>query len=494
MSHDSTRPPAWVADACFYQIFPDRFAMSPTVPKPDNLEPWDTPPSTLGYKGGDLVGVLEHLDWLTDLGVDAIYLNPIFQSGANHRYHTHDYHHVDPLLGGDEAFRRLLDGCHDRGMKVVLDGVFNHSGRGLLQFHDIAENGEHSPYVHWYHIHEFPIHPYEPDEPANYEAWWGLRALPKFDTDHPATREFLMQVGEHWARLGIDGWRLDVPEEIHTEGFWEEFRSRVKAINPECYIVGEIWGDASAWVNGGTRFDGTMNYRFGAATIAYAIGSSFDHTTRLANPHYAVTPAIDAARYRDRVLGLIEGYDEGALLANLNVLDSHDTARILTMASHDVDRVVLSLVLLYTFPGAPCLYYGTEIGLEGHKDPDNRRTFPWEHPERWNDRLHRTVKELIALRKAHPALRGPGYRPLWPADDGDGTMVYGFERFDDAERVVVLVNAGDATEAGTIPYRDLGADHAELLWGHADVDFGDHHLRVSVPPRTAAVWSLDVTG
>ncbi len=483
-------PPPWVRDAVFYQIFPDRFARSDSVPKPSGLEPWDASPTTFGYKGGDLVGVVEHLDWLVDLGVDAIYFNPIFQSGANHRYHTHDYFHVDPMLGGDAAFDRLLDACHARGIKVVLDGVFNHSGRGLLQFHDIAENNEHSPYVDWYHVHGFPIHPYETSEPANYESWWGIRALPKFNTDNPMTREFLMQVGEHWARKGIDGWRLDVPEEIKTEGFWEEFRTRVKAISADCYIVGEIWGDASWWIDFGERFDGTMNYRFAAATIAFAVGDAFDRTTRIDNPHYNVSPAIDADGYRGRIHDILNDYTSFALTANLNLLDSHDTPRILTMASNHTDRVVLALLLLYTFPGAPCLYYGTEIGLEGHKDPDNRRTFPWDHPDRWNRDLLNTTKELIALRKAHPALRSADYRVLWPTDEGDGSKAYAFERIDGDDRIVVLVNAGDATEAGTIPYTDLKAGNAELLWGKADVEFGEHHLRVSIPPRTGAVWQL----
>ncbi|MEZ4608578.1 MAG: alpha-amylase family glycosyl hydrolase [Deinococcales bacterium] len=173
--------PAWVRQAVFYQIFPDRFARSDTLPKAHGLEAWDSPPTIHGYKGGDLYGVIEKLDYLSDLGVNALYFNPIFQSGSNHRYHTHDYFKVDPMLGGNKAFSDLLKVCHDRGFKVVLDGVFNHASRGFFQFHDILENREHSPYRDWFHVRKFPLNAYE-ERDLGYDAWWGLAALPKFNT------------------------------------------------------------------------------------------------------------------------------------------------------------------------------------------------------------------------------------------------------------------------------------------------------------------------
>jgi neopullulanase len=481
--------PAWVRDAVFYQIFPDRFARSSRVEKPLNLEPWDVPPTAHGYKGGDLLGVVDRLDWLTDRGFNAIYLNPIFQSASNHRYHTHDYLKVDPLLGGDAAFDELLAACRERGVRVVIDGVFNHASRGFFQFNDVLENGEQSPYTGWFHIHEFPLNPYAHTQPANYEAWWGLRALPKFNTDNPETREFLMRVGEHWARRGIDGWRLDVPEEIETAGFWEEFRTRVRAVNPDLYLVGEIWHEAAAWIGDGSRFDAVMNYPFAAATIAYAVGGRLDHSLRLDNPAYTVAPAIDGAGYRDRIEHLLAAYPPDAALANLNLLDSHDTARILSLASGDVASVVLSLVLLMTFPGAPCVYYGTEIGLEGGKDPDSRRSFPWDAEATWNRELLQTVDELVALRNDHPALRSSDYRVLWPAGPGDGTMAYACERTGEGERIVVIVNAGDDRETHSVPM-DRASTRAALLWGHSDVEVGENQLRISMAPRSAAIWAM----
>src|SRR5215207_9994913 len=168
--------PEWVKHAVFYQIFPDRFAKSDKLPKPSNLQPWDSPPTIEGYKGGDLLGVVEHLDHIQALGATAIYFTPIFQSASNHRYHTHDYYQVDPLLGGNDAFLRLLDEAHQRGLKVVLDGVFNHASRGFFYFNDVLENGESSPYIDWFNITGYPVNAYDESQPAGYHAWWGMHA------------------------------------------------------------------------------------------------------------------------------------------------------------------------------------------------------------------------------------------------------------------------------------------------------------------------------
>ncbi len=243
--------PDWVRDAIFYQIFPDRFARSLTVPKPQHLDQWGSPPTYHGYQGGDLIGVVEHLDYLADLGVNAIYFTPIFQSASNHRYHTHDYEKVDPMLGGTPALRRMLDEAHARNIRVVLDGVFNHASRGFFQFHDIMENGPNSAYLDWFTIKEFPLNAYDSEKAPNYQAWWGLPALPKFNVACPEVREFLWGIGRMWIEFGIDGWRLDVPNEIDDDAFWREFRLRVRAVNPEAYIVGEVWTDSQRWLQGG---------------------------------------------------------------------------------------------------------------------------------------------------------------------------------------------------------------------------------------------------
>ena len=254
----SVQTPDWVKSAIFYQIFPDRFARSRAVPKPGNLERWDHPPTNHGFKGGDLIGVVERLDYLQDLGITAIYFCPIFQSTANHRYHTYDYYRVDPILGGDAALQRLLDEAHRRGIRIVIDGVFNHASRGFYQFNHLLENGPVSPYLDWFQVQGWPLHAYEGHISPNYSAWWNLHALPKLNTQTPAVREFLLGVAQHWIEQGVDGWRLDVPNEIDDDEFWREFRRRVKDANPDAYIVGEIWGDASRWLQG-DQFDAVMN-------------------------------------------------------------------------------------------------------------------------------------------------------------------------------------------------------------------------------------------
>ncbi len=232
-------------------------------------------PELQSYKGGNFWGIIEKLDYIKDLGVNAIYFTPVFQSTANHRYHTHDYYQIDPLLGGGYAFERFLDEAHKRDIKVVLDGVFNHSGRGFFFFSDILENGPYSPWVEWFQIKKWPISAFNGSYPANYECWVDNRALPKFNHDNPQVKEYIMQVGEYWIEKGIDGWRLDVPDEVETEGFWEEFRDRVKKINPDAYIVGEIWTPAEKWLDG-KQFDGVMNYQFTESTIAFCGGNRIE--------------------------------------------------------------------------------------------------------------------------------------------------------------------------------------------------------------------------
>ena len=274
----SVQTPDWVRDAVFYQIFPDRFARSDRVPKASNLQPWGAPPTGHAYQGGDLLGVVERLDYLADLGINAIYFNPIFRSGSNHRYHTHDYFQVDPMLGGNAALRELLDAAHARGIRVVLDGVFNHASRGFFQFHDILENGPESAYLDWFHVEEWPLHPYGGGK-ANYGAWWGNRALPKLNTDTPAVRRFIWDVARYWIEFGIDGWRLDVPQEIDDDEFWREFRRVVKAANPDAYIVGEIWGEAERWLQG-DQFDAVMNYGVGRAALGLFAAETLDREYR----------------------------------------------------------------------------------------------------------------------------------------------------------------------------------------------------------------------
>jgi glycosidase len=469
--------PTWVHHAVFYQIFPDRFAMSGALPKPGGIEPWDSEPTTYGYKGGDLLGIVERLDYLTDLGVTAIYLNPIFQSASNHRYHTHDYFKVDPLLGGDAAFDALLDAAHARWMRVIIDGVFNHASRGFFPFNDVLENGAASPWIDWFHIEgEHPVNAYDHNKPAGYRAWWGLHALPKLNTDNPQMREYLMRVGEHWIRRGADGWRLDVPDEIETPGFWEEFRGRVRAINDEAYIVGEIW-EVNREYLGGERFDALMNYVFTEAALAFA---GRDRIVRELQEDrgYNPWPGIDGATYARRIESLLAAYDWNVQLAQMNLLDSHDTSRAITLAGGDVRSLELAALLLFTYPGAPTIYYGTEIGLDGGL-PDKwaRKTFPWHDASRWNHELRSLYQRLVALRKAQPALRTGTYQTVaaTPAS-------YVFERRSGDTTMTIAVNTAERADRVAL---DAGLTDPDLRVGEQPRIEGG---TVTLPARSGAVW------
>ncbi|GAB4157935.1 MAG: glycoside hydrolase family 13 protein [Cyanobacteria bacterium J069] len=478
----SIHTPEWVKHAVFYQIFPDRFARSPEahpVFSSATLEDWDAPPTFHGYKGGDLWGVIDQLDYLQDLGITAIYFTPVFQSASNHRYHTHDYYQVDPLLGGNVALEKLLVEAHSRGIRIMLDGVLNHASRGFFFFNDILENGTRSPWVDWFRIHDWPLSPYDEEKPANYASWWGLRALPQFNHENPAVREYLMQIGEYWIKQGVDGWRLDVPNEIHAPGFWQEFRDRIKAINPEAYIVGEIWEDARHWLDG-TQFDGVMNYLFTAPTIAFTAGDRVD-LPLVEGRSYRPYPALDAAGYAAKIRDLLDLYPWEIHLTQLNLLDSHDTARLISIAQGDRDSVKLATLLLLTFPGAPSIYYGDEVGLPGGSDPDCRRGFP--NLNHWDREVLAYHRELIALRHNHPALRTGDYCTL-AAQGG----LYVFSRTLGQDSLLIAVNAGTDPAEVTLMADALPANPVDRhLWGTGEFHSTEHQITLRLPGRAGLV-------
>ena len=482
--------PDWVKHAVFYQIFPDRFAKSKQPRKRllQNFmwEEWHEIPTLQGYKGGDLWGVMEQLDYLQDLGINAIYFTPIFQSASNHRYHTHDYYQVDPMLGGNLAFKDLLDAAHDRNIKIVLDGVFNHASRGFFFFHDILENGPHSPWLDWFKIEGWPLSAYDGNFPANYAGWDGNRALPVFNHDNPEVREYIMEIAEYWIKFGVDGWRLDVPFEIKSPGFWQEFRERVKAVNPEAYIVGEVWEDAREWLDG-TQFDGVMNYLFAAPTIAFAAGDRVD-LAQLEGRSYYPYPALFAKEYGAQIQKVLDLYPWQIQLTQLNLLASHDTARLLTIARGDKASVELATLLLLTFPGAPSIYYGDEVGLPGALDPDSRRGFPLE--SQWELDVLDYHKQLIALRHKYAALRTGSYHILF----AEGT-VYVFARILGHEEIVVAVNV--STEPANISFEpaNLKSSHDKLLYGKGEFvwkgDAETRHLELTLPGRSGLILGSD---
>ncbi|MBD2299250.1 glycoside hydrolase family 13 protein [Nostoc sp. FACHB-190] len=478
--------PDWVKHAVFYQIFPDRFARSKQPRKrllhEARWEDWEAMPTLQGYKGGDLWGILEGLDYIQSLGINAIYFTPIFQSASNHRYHTHDYYQVDPLLGGNEAFKELLEAAHQRNIKVVLDGVFNHSSRGFFFFHDVLENGPHSPWVNWFKIHGWPLSAYNGDFPANYEGWADNRALPAFNHNNPEVREYIMEIAEYWMKFGIDGWRLDVPFEVKAPGFWQEFRERVKAINPEAYIVGEVWGDSREWLDG-TQFDGVMNYLFAGPTIAFTAGDRVV-LEQVQSRDYQPYPPLFAAEYATKIQELLQLYPWEIQLTQLNLLASHDTARLMTIAGGDKASIELSTLLLLTFPGAPSIYYGDEVGLPGAIDPDSRRSFPLE--ANWDQEILQIHRQLIDIRHAYPALRIGDYQVLY----AQGTL-YVFARTLGTEELIIAVNTGTGSAVANIDIASLPTQPSKLLFGYAEYEWNNagetKQLSLRVPPRTGCI-------
>jgi len=491
--------PDWVADAVFYQIFPDRFARRDSLNAHLPLEPWESPPTPHGFKGGDLFGIVDRLDSLKDLGITAIYLTPIFASASNHRYHTYDFFRVDPMLGGDAALRELIDECHTRDIRIVLDGVFNHASRGFWQFHHVMENGVDSPYRDWFYFDpsrlsgEEPFVPY-PDretqeqlkqgagslEAVGYSAWWSLPALPKFNVRTPAVREFLLSVGEHWMKFGIDGWRLDVPHEIKDVTFWREFRSRVRAINPQAYIVGEVWGEAKRWLKG-DMWDAVMNYQLTAACLGFFGADHLDLELARRPSSFRHLKRLDAATFDQEVSRVGSLYDRRIQQSQLNLLDSHDMPRFLSCVNDHEPSLRMAWLFMCSVPGAPCVYYGDEVGLKGLQDPDCRRSFPTDESA-WNDSLRDWYVSCIQLRKDHRALRH-GTRSTLAATDRCYAALHSL----DDDHVICAFNAGDETAK-----LDLRTLPAELSGSQFDSVLHTGDADVSTDTVTLGPWSVVV--
>ena len=481
----AAQTPDWVKNAVFYQIFPDRFARSPRTEQPRGIQfkPWGTPPAEQGYHGGDLLGIVDKLDYLQELGVSALYLNPVFASASNHRYHTYDYMAVDPLLGGDQALRELLDAAHARDMHVILDGVFNHASRGFWAFHHILEEGGNSPYLDWFMVENWPLRPYihDAENPHNYAAWWNIPALPKFNINNPGVRDYLLAVAKYWIDFGADGWRLDVPEEIDDAPFWQAFRRVVKQANPDAYIVGEIWHEAQEWLQG-DRFDAVMNYVFNRAALGYFGRETL--RTDYEPGGFALTK-LSTTQFSHTVDRMLAVYDWDVVLAQLNLMDSHDTARTLWTVDGDERALRLSTLFQMTMPGAPCIYYGDEIGMSGGHDPDCRGAFPWQDEDAWNVDLLDFHQRAIQMRRSHPSLRIGSFATVYAAGG-----IYAFHRQSSDEDAIVVFNINKAPASIDLSLASSALDGRTFsgVWngGRHEVT-GDRLTGLKAPSRDALV-------
>lgn len=462
------KTPDWVRDAVFYQIFPDRFANGDTSNDGPNVAPWGSPPNGIARQGGDLAGVIQHLDYLKALGVNALYFNPIFASRSNHGYDTNDYHIVDPRFGTNDELKTLVNALHGLGGHVILDGVFNHTSVDFAKFADLRKNGAASPYRDWYYIHSFPIEVHNGE--TSYVGWFNNPWLPKLNVNNPDTHAYLLDVARRWLQLGVDGWRLDAADEIQHP-YWKEFRKTVKGVNPNAYIVGEIWGNASDWLQG-DEFDSVMNYRFRQAVLDFfATGKS--------NP----------SQFDASLTKLRSDYPPAAEAVLFNIVDSHDTERLYNSCQGDWQRERAVVLFQFAYPGVPVIYYGDEIGLPGGHDPDDRRAFPWDKSQ-WNTTTLAYYQKLIALRKQHAVLRRGDFTPLFDAKTEDQTGVYGFVRRYGEEAAVALFNRAetpqtvrfDTTSVGKGGLQEWDSDGARM----AKTSGGMHYI-ITLQPHGMAL-------
>lgn len=447
--------PDWVHDAIFYQVFPDRFRNGDPTNDPPDKEPWGNPPTRSNFFGGDLQGIIDELDYLQKMGVTALYLNPIFRASTNHRYDTNDYLEVDPHLGSAVTLKELVQKLHDRGMRVILDGVFNHCGEGFRPFQDVVTNGENSPYADWFLVKSFPIE----TDPPSYYTYYKDPHLPKLNVKNSGVREYIIQVATYWmTEAGIDGWRLDVPFKIPLE-FWREFRDAIKAVNSRAYLVGEVWRDAIPWIQGDT-FDGVTNYRLRDLVLAYCAEGNLD--------------AEDFA-FEVETLQRLHG---NAAPAMFNLLGSHDTPRIATFFKGETNRVLVAMAFLMTTVGVPLIYYGDEIGMHGDTDPDCRRTMVWDQ-SLWNMAIHNTCRDLALLRASHRALRRGRQETLLTFD-----KAYAYKRCHEDDEVIVVLNAGSAVSKLSVPTNSGRRVWTDLVKGN-DIAAVDGTLKVEIVPANS---------
>ncbi len=576
--------PSWARGIVWYQIFPERFrnglaTNDPTaeeVPEAElepgwqvhpwtadwyRLQPWELRRSSRFYEvvftrrfGGDLIGILEKLDYLKQLGIQAIYFNPLFEAPSLHKYDASSYHHVDDNFGpnpkrdrirltrahetedpatwiwtsADSTFLKLIREAHRRGIRIVIDGVFNHSGRGFFAFQDILKNGPRSRYAHWYVIKQWDD-PATPENELDYDAWWGFKSLPVFAENDSGLvhgpREYFFAITRRWMDPngdgdpsdGVDGWRLDVITDV-SPLFWEAWHSLVTQINPQALTIGEIWDDASEWVSRG-RIDASMNYLFARAVVGFFINRR---------------KALTGEAFARRLQSMVERYGETTLSLMWNLVDSHDTDRLASMIlnpDREYDRLAgprdnpdydvrrpgpearriqkQIVVFQMTFPGSPMIYYGDEAGMWGADDPDDRKPMVWpdllfevershplpghqrpSDPNGFDETLFRFYQRAIALRRRHTALQTGHFQLLQECIRPE---TIGFLRTNKEEQLVALFSRADRPVTLPLGTASLRSRNLRLVFGEAHLvpsaGSGDT-LQVQIPPRGFAVLAV----
>ena len=391
--------PGWAENKVVYQVFPARFAAS----RPVDEEIWyKAPMDAVTDLQGDLKGIQNKLAYIRELGVDVLYLTPIFRSKSTHKYDTIDYYAIDPSFGTTEDLVELVDKAHGMGLRVVLDAVFNHTAPEFFAFRDLEENWETSPYRNWYYCKGKPERPKSRMVKPNYKCFSYFGGMPKLNLDNPETAQYCIDVALYWLRTAkIDGWRLDVGDEV-SHSFWQKFRTAVKEEFPDALIVGEVWHYAADFLQGDT-WDSVMNYPF--------LNAAMD---------FVAKGEITASEFLNE-LGFLRGNLNNACQSVLwNLLGSHDTARALHRCGEDKRKMKLMAAMQLLLPGMPFIYYGDEVGLTGGHDPDCRRGMLWDEARQDRDML-RWYQKLIAVRKSNPCLLNLDADEM-SADDKSGVV------------------------------------------------------------------------
>ena len=443
---DIFNAPKWVKSTVWYQIFPERFANANPDLNPENTVEWGSiDPEGNTFYGGDLEGVIKNLDHLQELGINGIYFCPIFKSPSTHKYDTTDYFEIDPQFGDKKTFKRLVEEAHKRGIKIMLDAVFNHCGWNFPQWQDVIKYKEKSTYKDWFHIHKFPLIEKDFDPIAkpgglNYDTFAFAKGMPKLNTENPEVIDYFLEVGRYWVReFDIDGWRLDVANEVdHT--FWRLFRNAVREVKEDVYILGEIWHDSQPWLNG-DQFDAVMNYPLGDAILKYVAQDK-----------------ITSSEFSLALNKVLTDYARNVNEVAFNLLDSHDTQRLLTVCGGHKQKALLAYTLQMTQTGTPCIYYGGEIGLDGGADPLCRKCMIWDEEEQDRD-MFDYLKQLIHLRKTHSSLTSPNLEWL-STNDEDSYVV--FKKESDVETTYVVINNSNKKQMINLSFMPKGA-YNELL-------------------------------
>jgi len=454
-AEDVFTAPAWAAETVWYQIFPDRFADGDAGSNPPGWLPWgsDQHSDIHALFGGDLQGILDHLDDLQALGINGLYLTPIFESPSSHKYDTTNYYRIDPAFGDNELFAHLVQAAHQRGIRIMLDAVFNHCGWFHPFWQDVVRRGRNSPYYECFFIEREPVINFDVQpgqlprltaaqrHQLNYRTFAFAPNMPKWNTAHPLVKEHLLGAIRYWTALGVDGWRLDVSNEIaHT--FWREFRQLAQSLNPHIYILGENWDNSYPWLMG-DQFHGVMNYEF-----TYAVWNLLRGSDALGQP-------FGVQDYRNAVSQYLVSYPKNVLPSMYNLVDSHDTPRIRHICQGNSDAVRLAYLLQMSFPGAPSIYYGSEIGLDGDGG-HNRAPMPWQASQQ-DLALRDFIRRLIELRRAHPAFAAVDLRWVY-SNPQDNTLI--FAKTAAGETLYVLLNVSDRPHSLKLP---TGAQSWDLL-------------------------------